>query len=197
MKRICGKILAAIGVSVALVALAAPAGAAISDHHAAAARAFQQQLALPDSWGNHTFSFENSTELSRCLGINSTGDAGLWNCTYQNDQEWFQGPHCIDDNIYCQLENAEGKCLGVAGGSTANGAKVVDFTCEPTSHKDQFWAGFIGQDQLGCDGTTLMNADGKVIGTASGGVSNGTSLVIWSNQDVCNNQIWLQVFPNG
>jgi hypothetical protein len=36
------------------------------------------------------------------------------------------------------IENKKGQCLGVAGGSTATGARIVGWTCLP-SHHDQYW----------------------------------------------------------
>jgi hypothetical protein len=201
MKRTFQKFLVAIGLAAAMVALAVPAGGTTLHSHVVPAvratrlddRATRLDNAGPDIWlGN--LSFENYTKPSRCLGINSSGNAGLWNCTYKNDQEWMQGPYCNEDG-YCQLENEDGYCLGVTGGSKKDGARVVGYYCEPTSHPDQYW---LPDYDFACpDGNNLhlINMDNVVIGTSGGRTANGTPVVIWSNQRKCNNQLWLSVSP--
>lgn len=71
-----------------------------------------------------------NSNSARCLGI-ADNNAGIWNCTDAGnaDQAWYwkgiyiTGPDRI---VYGMIENKKGQCLGVAGGSTASGARIVD-----------------------------------------------------------------------
>jgi hypothetical protein len=129
----------------------------------------------------------------RCLGI-AGNDAGIWNCTDAGnaDQAWYwkgiyiTGP---DGIVYGMIENKKGQCLGVAGGSTANGARIVGWTCLP-SHHDQYWDNDCVYDSINGQGCVLANLQtpvnglsvgGKVIGVAGGSKSNGAAAVLWTD----------------
>lgn len=137
-----------------------------------------------------------NTNSGRCLGINSSGDAGIWNCTNaggRSDQTWHWGAKSSsmpNGEAYYQLINGRGQCLGVAGGSTASGARIVGFRCI-ASHKDQYWQynSVWGGCECG-DGPVLANLQtplsglslgGKVIGVSGGSKANGAPLVLWPN----------------
>ena len=136
-----------------------------------------------------------NTNSGRCLGIDSAGDAGIWNCTDaggRSDQTWHWGAKMTGPygEAYYQLINGHGQCLGVAGGSTASGARIVGFRCI-ASHKDQYWQynSVWGGCECG-DGPVLANLQtplsglslgGKVIGVAGGSKANGAPLVLWPN----------------
>jgi hypothetical protein len=146
----------------------------------------------PDQPGN--FALRNLPILSRCLGIeqNSSKDAGIWNCTYANDQSWHLGQEEGTSGYY-QVINAYGQCLGVAGGSDVEGAQVVGWTCEPT-HPDQYWT-----FDLACEtaGTFFVfnYHSGYVLGVAGGEKYNGAPVVQWRWQEECsNNQVWVYYF---
>jgi hypothetical protein len=134
-----------------------------------------------------------NTNSSRCLGI-AGNDAGIWNCTDAGnaDQAWYwrgtfiTGP---DGIVYGMIENKKGQCLGVAGGSTANGARIVGWTCLP-SHHDQYWdydCVYLLDAGQGCvlaNLNTPVNAysyGGKVAGVAGGSKSNGAAVVLWTD----------------
>jgi Ricin-type beta-trefoil lectin domain-like len=135
-----------------------------------------------------------NSHSSRCLGINSSRDAGIWNCTDAGnaDQAWYwkgtyiTGPAGI---VYGMIENRKGQCLGVAGGSTANGARIVGWTCLP-SHHDQYWDNDCVYDSVSGQGCVLANLNtpvnglsvgGKVIGVAGGSTANGAAAVLWTD----------------
>lgn len=133
-----------------------------------------------------------NTNSGRCLGI-ANGNAGIWNCTNaggNSDQTWHWGGYVTgpDGIYYSQLINGKGQCLGVAGGSTANGARIVGFSCLGPTHPDQYWyydSVWLG---VGGDGSVLVNLKtpcgglslgGKVIGVAGGSKANGAAAVLW------------------
>jgi hypothetical protein len=112
-------IVAAIAVAIAIVALAAgPANA-----HPIGATIFN-----PAS--------------ERCVGI-SNGLAGIWDCTGNADQMWHKFPvsGSVDQltnlNGYRQVQQQgrRGGFLGVAGGATNNGARVVQWYQDYTANQ--------------------------------------------------------------
>jgi hypothetical protein len=125
-----------------------------------------------------------------CLGIDSSGNAGIWGCTSKNDQAWKYSGRTIsaDGYTFYQLENQDGKCLGVSGGGTTNGTQVVGYTCEPTSHPDQYWAYL--NEECGAQYFPLVNADGVVIGVKGADMKVGQPVIAYEYQNVCNNQFW-------
>jgi hypothetical protein len=151
-------------------------------------------LGAPTAYAQSTSNIYNHSS-GRCLGINSsTRDAGIWNCTDagNSDQAWYwkgiyiTGPHRI---VYGMIENKKGQCLGVAGGSTKNGARIVGWTCLP-SHHDQYWDNDCVYDSINGQGCVLVNLQtpvsglsvgGKVIGVSSGRKSNGSAAVLWTD----------------
>jgi hypothetical protein len=78
---------------------------------------------------------------------------------------------------YQQIVNVNsGKCVGVRGGSTTQGAPIVQFTCN--GRDDQLWA------RAGIDGSfsyeTFINLNsGMCIGIAGNSTSQGAKLVQW------------------
>jgi hypothetical protein len=182
------------GLVAGLAALVIAAGLAAVTGHAASAATIR--AAAPGAPAVTTTNIYN-TNSGRCLGIDSAGDAGIWNCTDaggKSDQTWHWGAKWTGSSpygeAYYQLINGHGQCLGVAGGSTANGAKIVGFRCI-ASHKDQYWQynSVWGGCECG-DGPVLANLQtplnglslgGKVIGVKNGGKANGTQLVLWTN----------------
>jgi ricin-type beta-trefoil lectin protein len=145
------------------------------------------------AYAQSTSNIYNSNS-GRCLGINPSRDAGIWNCTDAGnaDQAWYwkgifiTGPHGIQ---YGMIENKKGQCLGVAGGSTANGARIVGWTCL-RSHHDQYWNDDCVYDSINGQGCVLVNLQtpvnglsvgGKVIGVTAGRKANGSAAVLWTD----------------
>jgi len=77
----------------------------------------------------------------QCLGV-LDGANNTWavqgSCKTP-DQTWTVGQEDGTSGYY-QLINGSNECLGVNGGSTANGADVVGWQCLGTSSPDQYWA---------------------------------------------------------
>jgi hypothetical protein len=134
-----------------------------------------------------------NSNSARCLGI-ADNNAGIWNCTDAGnaDQAWYwkgiyiTGPDRI---VYGMIENKKGQCLGVAGGSTASGARIVGWTCL-SSHHDQYWDNDCVYDSVSGQGCVLANLQtpvnglsvgGKVIGVSGGSKSNGAAAVLWTD----------------
>jgi hypothetical protein len=128
-----------------------------------------------------------------CLGINSSNDAGQWDCTLSGlDQYWHWGSENSSFPGWYQLVNDKGQCLGVAGGSIAEGARVVGWTCDGSSHYDQYWARInyvCYSDYIPYYPFTNLNS-GYVLGVAGNSKANGAAVVQFAYQAVCNNQFW-------
>jgi len=129
-----------------------------------------------------------------CLGISGGDDdapAVQWTCNGHPDQIWHLGLEW-GNSAYYQLINNDDQCLGVAGGSIAQGARVVGWTCS-TGAPNQYWSA--GSASCGLYhpyynlGTVLDGTD-LVLGVSGNSLEAGASVVIWSFQDRCNNQYW-------
>lgn len=121
----------------------------------------------------------------RCIGIDSSDYAGDWTCTSNNDQLWYLA-NC--SGLYCNIENENNQCLGVAGGSTQEGARIRGWTCSGAA--DQFWnynnycvSGPHSLQQF------LENSDGYVIGVQGGSTANGAELIQWAS-NTSTDQCW-------
>jgi hypothetical protein len=184
--------------TLALAALPVIAAAAVLATSPVSAQASAAPAVAPRHTGGHglrpdtafppgAFSLLNYNSLL-CLGINSSGDAGQWYCTYQNDQAWHQGAQYGSSGYY-QVINAKGQCLGVSGASKSEGARVVGFSCLST-HKDQYWT---VRTSVSCSGyyPVYNYNSGLVLGVSGNSLSNGAAVVQWPYQGkYCNNQFW-------
>jgi hypothetical protein len=75
------------------------------------------------------------------------------------------------------MENS-GKCLNVTGGSTANNAKVIQYTCVPTATNDKWVVVPKGKDADGFDYYWVQNvASGKCLAVAGASKANNASLI--------------------
>ena len=160
---------------------------------------------IPVAGSTDTFTLVNYAS-GYCLGIAGGSptvgtDAVQWNCNGNPDQQWaVRSTTTVDGVVFDQLEsNDNALCLGVSGGSTTEGAKLVGWNCLGTDHQDQWWANIDSEASGGpyCDGyepiANLKDAEaGKtyVIGTQGGSSAEGADLVQWNWQKTCNNQYW-------
>ena len=176
----------------AVVALAGGLAVTIPVTSAAAATPADTRTKAPLAASIVTSNIYNYN-TNRCLGISSSSDAGIWNCTDaggKSDQTWHWGKEVTGawGIPYRQLINGKGQCLGIAGGSTKSGARIVGWRCLGPTHRDQYWYydGVWG-GQNG-DGDVLVNLKtpcnaisqgGKVIGVAGGSKANGAAVVLW------------------
>ncbi len=127
----------------------------------------------------------------RCIGIGSNLYAGDWTCTNNNDQLWYL-TNCA--GLYCNLENENNQCLGVAGGSTQEGARIQGYRCDGTSN--QLWnynnycvSGPHSFQQF------LENFDGYVIGVQGASTANGAPLIQYA-PNTSTDQCWSsELFP--
>jgi hypothetical protein len=110
----------------------------------------------------------------RCLGI-ANGLAGVWNCTTNPDQTWHWGTSSSYP-YYRHLVNGNGQCLGVQGGSTAQGARVVAWTC--LNHDDQYWNWYNSYSYNYYGPVTNLNS-AMVLGVY--GTANGAAVVQWGS----------------
>ena len=90
-----------------------------------------------------------------------------------------------------QIINGKGQCLGIAGGSTDEGADVVSYQCYP-GHPDQYW--FLASTGCGSHEWWFDNYSTDIqdfsMGVAGGSKANGANVVEWAYQQKCNNQVW-------
>lgn len=146
---------------------------------------------IPGVGNSGDFNIHNANARGKCIGINASGDAGDWNCTTNPDQTWHWG--AAISSGWFQLVNRNGKCLGVAGGSDARGARVVAFTCLGTGHPDQYWAlgaaGFGGNNINNFKAFFDPNTPAQLIGVSGGSTANGAAVVLWSSDGTAN-QFW-------
>jgi Ricin-type beta-trefoil lectin domain len=130
-----------------------------------------------------------------CLrGPNTSGnDATIQVCDGSQYQTWHWVEIGGDSDEYAQLANGYDLCLGVAGGSDAEGANVVVSTCQ-TGHLDQYWEPDLAYDyprgDLGDFYPFLNEESGLVLNVQDGDVTPGTDLTIWPFAFKANNQDW-------
>ncbi|MET9436675.1 family 43 glycosylhydrolase [Streptomyces sp. NPDC006551] len=85
------------------------------------------------------------------------------------------GETAATPTAYTLVNRNSGKCLDVAGGSTADGTNIAQWTCNGGAH--QKWR----IEDLGDDTSQLVNvATGKVMDTADCSVADGADLRQWS-----------------
>jgi hypothetical protein len=137
--------------------------------------------------------FMNYNDSKRCLGI-ARGLAGLYNCTYKHDQVWKIIAHITYKGItFYQYENERGQCLGVAGSSKLNGARIVGQDCDDEVFS-QYW---YYDTYVTCTNGVLFSPffnywSRKAMGVHSNSSDNGAHVIQWSYQGKCNNQFWDQ-----
>ncbi len=138
------------------------------------------------------FNLYNANTSDRCIGI-AAGQpyAGDWTCAYSADQGWEWGAYTgtPGSHGYRVLVNGDDKCLGVAGGSTANGARVTAWTCNGAAN--EYWA-ILGAPTSYVSNWYVNYGSGLVIGVAGGSTANGAEIVQWHQKDAAN-QYWIQL----
>jgi hypothetical protein len=164
------------------IAAAVPAGAAVT-----------HDSQLPKNFPLVNFPTISFKPVPRCLGINSAGNAGIWNCTYKNDQSWHLGKQ-LGTTGYYQLVNGYDQCLGVPGQSTDPNVRLVGTNCNKT-HEDQYWADLPATP----DGDVYVwwfNYHSLLaIGVEAGKTNNGAPVVQYGWQQKRNNQLWVTAQP--
>lgn len=185
---VAGSLLAITPQATLAAAAAAAPPAAASGHLSVSGLSGVRAVPVPDASAD-VFWLENANATDKCLGIDSSGDAGDWTCTTKNDQAWRLGDN-YDDSAYNMLVNEKGQCLGVAGASMAEGAQVVGYTCLP-SHPDQYWDIAYEGSVDGYGEYTVEDLHSRlVLGVAGGSTANGAPVVQWKYNAF--NQLWLE-----
>ncbi|MFL4909171.1 RICIN domain-containing protein [Streptomyces sp. MMS24-I2-30] len=151
------------------------AGAAVGTPASAAAASAPSPHVVPLSFHAGEFELMSDLPSHRCVGINASRQAGLWNCAGGNDQVWSLANGDNQGNL--QLENRNGQCLGVASAGTRNGSRVVAGSCH-ADHPDQFWFGLQYRD----DPSSILNWHAGLELAVSGGADiNGQPVILWSH----------------
>ena len=84
------------------------------------------------------------------------------------------------------IENS-GKCMNVAGASTANGAKVIQYTCVASALNDKWQVTSRGRDADGFDHFWVKNVNsGKCLTVLNASTSNNASLIQYTCTDGAN-----------
>ncbi|MFD0691946.1 RICIN domain-containing protein [Actinomadura fibrosa] len=119
----------------------------------------------------------NAVSASRCFGpLNGGQGDGTPVVLMECSQLWHgTGGNTPDRSV----RHFGGKCLGLAGGSTANGTALVLRTCGVPVAGDQQWT-FVALNPGGLDGIwVLRNQQSlKCANLAGGGTASGTRLVL-------------------
>ena len=139
-------------------------------------------LAATAAYASDSFPVHNHDGL--CLGITGGEDdapAVQWTCNGSANQTWHWGSSNAAG--YTQLINGDGECLGVAGESTSEGARIYGWTCN--GHPDQYWA------VSPYDGYDIFHDyhSGLVLGVAGGSTAVGAAVVQWAST-LALNQLW-------
>jgi hypothetical protein len=180
--------LAAVGLAAGIIGMAAPSLASAPARTPAAAQAptrvgaAGRAPAITEHY-NGTLVFVNFS-VDRCIGI-AGGNAGIYNCTFINDQAWkVIAAKTVKGNIYAQIENEKGQCLGVSK------TRVVGQACN-SSNNDQYWNNTLKGVVCGASAPVVNLGTGDVVGVAGGSTANGAAVVIFAYQAKCNNQFWI------
>lgn len=180
--------LAAIGLAAGIIGMAAPSLASAPAQTSAATPAPTRVVAAGRASAitehyNGTLVFVNFS-VDRCIGI-AGGNAGIYTCTFINDQAWkVIASKTVGGNIYAQVENQKGQCLGVSK------TRVVGQACRSTNN-DQYWNNTLKGVVCGAAAPVVNLGTGDVVGVAGGSTANGAAVVIFAYQAKCNNQFWI------
>jgi hypothetical protein len=83
------------------------------------------------------------------------------------------------DGAYELFNRGTGKCIGVNGGSTANGAQVIEWDCNGNADQRWFWRA-TGTTQFGWPVYNLVNdKSGRCMGINGGSTAQGAVAVQW------------------
>lgn len=137
--------------------------------------------------------FENYS-TGMCLGLgggHGDADAVVWRCNGASNQTWAAQTPTASEHI---TNGIPGQCLGVAGGSTGEGADVVGWTCQSAARNQDWEFGTVQpcyHDYSNDPYYPIFNSQtGYVVGVAGGSTKEGAHVITWRYQNTCNNQYW-------
>ena len=118
----------------------------------------------------------------------------VWSCESELGQQWAQEPpnaaFLNEVDTYFTIENENGSCLGVEGGSQSVGAHVVAWSCDSTAEQDWYVLDWSGKYQQ------LANANSSLCLDVVGGNSSGNGAqVIQAGCDTSASQYWYMPNP--
>ncbi|MGH3727791.1 MAG: RICIN domain-containing protein [Micromonosporaceae bacterium] len=140
--------------------------------------------------GPYYLQFRHSGKCAEVPGASKSSGVALdqWTCVSQANEWWYLDYIFTDGNGYdfFRIRNANsGLCMNVGGGSTANGAHIIQYPCGAYGNEYfVFWA-----DGNVASGYFWVQAysSGKVLNIAGGSTSNGADLIQYS-RCYCNNE---------
>jgi len=101
-----------------------------------------------------------------------------WSCLYNQNQEW-RTLNFVDlsGTFYNQIQNEKsGKCLDLAGGSSANGAHIIQYTCNKADDAQLWYIVALGG---GWD-VFINHASGTCMTVSADSQSDGAKIQGWS-----------------
>jgi hypothetical protein len=129
-----------------------------------------------------------------CLGIKGGGTgnepAVIWRCTGTPDQGWA----FVKAGRYWKMQDLHGRCLGIKGGSKAQGENAIQWRCENVANQE--WHQIIVINEPNAPVYELQNVNsGRCLAVNRGGTTAGDYVVQWS----CihhTDQYWFLQVPN-
>jgi ricin-type beta-trefoil lectin protein len=161
--RLIGVVMMLIAAMVAIAVPAGPAGAATG--------ALGKQLTTP--WNLNS---------GLCMGVegghtNNGHRVIQWGCDGTDNQKWwidFSGDYSEVVNRRAS-DSRKVACLGVSGGSTADGAQLVVWECDGSDN--QQWR---TEGSPACGGHILVNkGSGRLISVEGASGSQGAPIILW------------------
>lgn len=143
-------------------------------------------VALPRAaWAQTTGPIVNSQTglviIPRGLSANPGAQLTVWPSGGSPTQNWSLVP--TEQRWFKIVNQGNGLCIGVDSGSTADGAKVIQWRDNGHTSQEWRWRGE-GRNRV------LVNRNsGKVIGVAGASTEQGTNLIQW-HEDGTPNQRW-------
>jgi hypothetical protein len=128
-----------------------------------------------------------------CLGIKGGGTGNelaiQWTCNGRYDQGWG----FPESGGYYHMENLNGRCLGIQGGSKAQGAHAIQWRCENVANQE--WKAHIVINDPASPIYELQNrGSGRCLTVSGGSTRPGAYVIQWScvhNSD----QWWFLTVP--
>jgi hypothetical protein len=147
-------------------------------------------LPSPAMAATGTFNIVNPNS-GRCIGIDTSGYAGIWNCTSNPDQTWhWQNFISARGLTWAELENGNNMCLDLFGGKTSAGTRIIAVQCYGAASQD--WTMPVGSGTTVSYIYNLAAADANdptgfvigsngvaIVGVSGGSTANGAALVLW------------------
>lgn len=123
--------------------------------------------------------YNDSPTANQCLAAaKNTNDSNaiVWSCDSETGQQWMEEPPNAahrNNTYYFTIQNDNGSCLAVAGGSQSNGARVVAWSCDSTGEQDWYILGWDGQYQQIANANSSLCLDV----TGGNGSTNGAQVI--------------------